>query len=61
VQGVRTSLTGRRISASENIRARSFALAEMVEIDRASVCVWDASSGTTQFLLEFPFFYNMKT
>jgi hypothetical protein len=55
----RASPAGRRISASENVRARPFPSTEMVEINRAYVYVGGGSSGTTHFLFE-SFFITWK-
>jgi hypothetical protein len=58
--GVRASPAVRRILAFENVHARPFTSAEMVEIDRASVCVRGGSSGSTHLFSRI-IFYNMKT
>jgi hypothetical protein len=49
------SSTGRRISAFENVGARLFASAEMVEIDRAAVCVGVAPAARRIFCSNYHF------
>jgi hypothetical protein len=56
---IRASRTGRRISDAHNVRAHLFASTQMVEIDRAPVCV-EGAQGHNAFF-RFCIFFNIKT